>query len=127
MAKINITASEAAGCLRVLEVAAEPIVAADLAKKLYLPGSRESQRRHVRAIVKHLRDNGSQIVATLWGGYFLTEDSQLWRDYLEDRQIDAKRILGETHKRKRMLADAAGQGLLFNQRIHCGVATCGLG
>jgi len=127
MAKINITASEAAECLRILESATEPIVAADLARKLYLPGSRESQRRHVRAIVKHLRDNGSQIVATLWGGYFLTEDSQLWRDYLEGRQIDAKRILGETHKRKRMLADAAGQGLLFSQRISCGVATCGPG
>lgn len=127
MAKINITASEAAECLRVLESATEPIVAADLARKLYLVGNRESQRRHVRAIVEHLRKNGSQIVATRRDGYSLIEDSQLWRDYLDGRQIDAKRILGETHKRKRMLADAAGQGLLFSQRIRCGVATCGVG
>ena len=127
MTKPNITASEAAGCLRILESATEPIVAAGLARKLYLAGNRESQRRHVRAIIKHLRHNGSQIVATLQDGYFLTEDSRLWRDYLEGRQIDAKRILGETHRRKRMLADAAGQGLLFSQRIHCGVATCGVG
>lgn len=129
MTKPNITALEAARCLSLLEEAAEPFVAAALARKLHLPGSRESQRRHVRAIVEHLRDNGLQIVATLQNGYWLTEDSALWRDYLEGRQIDAKRILGETHKRKRMLADAQGQGLLFEQRqrLCCGCATCGVG
>jgi len=122
----NITATEAAKCLRVLQDIAKPIVAADLAKKLALGGSRESQRRHVRAVIEHLRDNGSMVVATLQQGYWLTEDQRLWKDYLEGRQIDAKRVLGETHKRKRMLADAKGQGLLFDQRIRYGVATCGV-
>lgn len=117
----NITAVEAARCLRILKSADKPIVAADLARKLDLGGNRESQRRHIRAIIKHLRDNGSMIIATLWGGYFLTEDSQLWRDYLEGRQIDAKRILGETHKRKKMLIEANGQGVLFRPRVTCGI------
>jgi len=111
--------------LNILELAEEPIVAAELAQRLYLTGSRETQRRHVREIIKHLRDNSSQIIATLWGGYYLTADLKLWRDYLEGRQIDAKRILGQTHKRKRMLTDAAGQGTLFNNRRICGCATSG--
>ena len=122
----NVTAEEAARCLRVLEQAQRPMVAAELARSLHLGGSRESQRRHVRAIAEHLRDNGSMVVATLQQGYWLTEDQRLWKDYLEGRQIDAKRVLGETHKRKRMLADAKGQGLLFDQRIRYGVATCGV-
>ena len=123
MNKPNITTLEAADCLLLLKSAAEPMVAAKLARKLRLSGSRETQRRHVRAIIKYLRDNGSQIVATQWGGYFLTEEPALWRDYLEGRQIDAKRILGETHKRKRMLTDSQGQGVLFEQRICYGVAS----
>jgi biotin operon repressor len=125
--KVNITTLEAAKCLSFLESAAAPIVAAELAKKLRLSGSHETQRRHVRAIIKYLRDNGSQIVATLQGGYFLTEDPVLWRDYLEGRQIDAKRILGETHKRKKMLTDSQGQGVLFENRICFGVASMGTG
>jgi len=125
-AKANVTAEEAARCLRVLQDIAKPIVAADLAKKLALGGSRETQRRHVRAVIEHLRDNGSMVVATRQQGYWLTEDEGLWKDYLEGRQIDAKRVLGETHKRKRMLADAKGQGLLFDKRIRYGVATCGV-
>ncbi len=127
MSRPNITTFEAARCLSLLESAEGPIVAAELAQRLYLAGSRETQRRHVRAIVKHLRDNGSQIIATLQGGYFLTQDSQVWRDYLEGRQIDAKRVLGETHKRKRMLTDAAGQGVLFEQRVSRGCASCVVG
>ena len=82
------------------------------------------QPRITAAIIEHLRDNGSMIVATLQQGYWLTEDSSLWRDYLEGRQIDAKRVLGETHKRKRQLTE--GQGFLFDMRINCGVATCGV-
>lgn len=128
MNKLNITTTEAAECLRLLSNANEPIVAADLAAKLYLTGSRETQRRHIRAIIKQLRDNGSMIIATLWGGYFLTNDPQLWREYLKGRQIGAKRVLGETHKRRRMLTDAAGQGVLFKPpRIACGCATAGIG
>jgi len=111
--------------LSLLETAAESMVAAELAKRLRLAGSRETQRRHIRAIVEHLRKNGSHIVATLTDGYWLTKDDNLWRDYLEGRQIDAKRILGETHKRKRFV-NSQGQGTLFNMRICCGVATCGV-
>jgi len=124
--KTTVTAQEAAKCLRILEQARAPMVAAELARSLYLGGNHESQRRHVRAIIEQLRYNGSMIVATRRQGYWLTDDERLWKDYLEGRQIDAKRILGETHKRKRMLADAKGQGLLFDQRIRCGVATCGV-
>jgi len=122
----NITASQAARCLRVLEQAQRPMVAAELARSLHLGGSRESQRRHVRAVIEHLRDNGSMVVAKRQRGYWLAGDLSLWKDYLDSRQIDAKRVLGETHKRKRMLADAKGQGLLFDQRIRYGVATCGV-
>jgi len=124
VSKPNVTALEAARCLSVLESAREPIVAVELASRLGLSGSRETQRRHVRAIIEHLRNNGSMIVAALQNGYFLTEDTQLWRDYLEGRQIDAKRILGETHKQKRILTDSKGQGILFEQRIFCGCASC---
>ena len=99
-------------------------MAAELAARLFLSGNRETQRRHIRAIIKLLRHNGSQIIATLWGGYLLTDDLQMWRDYLEGRQINAKRILGETYRRKRMLAGARGQGMLFDNRTRCGVATC---
>jgi len=103
MIKPNVTTYETAGCLRILEKVEEPIVAADLARRLYLAGNRETQRRHIRAIVEHLRKNGCWIVATLQAGYWLTKNYELWRDYLEGRQIDAKRILGETHKRKKCL------------------------
>ena len=127
MNKPSITTSEAARALRILQEADSPIVAAGLAAALGLAGNRETQRRHVRAIIEHLRADGSMIVATLQQGYWLTCDAALWRDYLEGRQIDAKRILGETGKRKKMLADAKGQGMLFEQRIQMGCATCGIG
>lgn len=127
MTKTDITTLEVARCLSLLEAAKEPIAAADIARRLGLYGCRETRRRHVRAIVKRLRDNGSMIVATLQDGYFLTEDMQLWQDYLSGRQIDAKRVLGETHRRKKMVADGGGQGTLFDMRIRCGVATCGGG
>jgi len=126
MDKTNITTSEAADCLRILQSAAGWLTAVELARKLNLAGNRETCRRHVRAIIEHLRDNGSMIIATLQDGYFLTEDGELWKDYLDHRQIDAKRILGETHKRKK-LVDSKGQGLLFEPpRICCGVASVGI-
>lgn len=119
----SITTIETAKCLALLESALAPLVAAEIAHRLNLSGNRESQRRHIRAIIEYLRDNGSQIIATLQQGYWLTEDAGLWRDYLEGRQIDAKRILGETHRRKKMLADSQGQGHLFEQKIFAGCAT----
>ena len=121
MSKPNITTEDTARCLRLLQVAPEPIVAAELARKLGLSGSRETQRRHVREIIKHLRDNGSHVIATLWGGYLLTEDPQLWRDYNEGRSITAKRIFAEVHKRKKMIQDRTGQGFLWGQRMSVGL------
>ena len=100
-----ITTSEAARCLRILAEQAEPIVAADLAIRLGINGSRESQRRRVREIVRHLRENGSRIVATNREGYWLTEDDATWAEYNEGRSIDAKRILAEIYDRKKQLAD----------------------
>jgi len=122
MTKPNVTTLDIARCLSILESAEGPIVAADLARRLHLPGNRETQRRHVRAIIEQLRDNGSMIVATLKDGYFLTEDLQLWGDYLDGRQIDAKRIFGETYKRKKMLTEVgSGQGVLFGPVVTTGI------
>lgn len=122
MSETNITTDETAQCLRVLQAARGPIVAAGLARRLRLHGCRETQRRHVRAIIEHLRKNGSWIVGLNPEGYFLTQDPQTWRDYNEGRQIDAKRIFAEVHKRKRILNDGK-QELLFDTSIRCGVAT----
>ncbi len=120
MAKSNVTTFEAAGCLGLLKNANGPMVAAEIARVLGLGGKRETQRRHVRAIVKCLRDAGEWIVATLQGGYMVTDDADVWKDYNEGQQIDAKRILGVTGKRKKIIADSAGQGLLFKPMIGYG-------
>lgn len=127
MTGLNVTLSEAARCLLILQEAAEPIVAADLARKLGLPGTRETQRRHVRAIIEHLRDNGSMIVANLQEGYELTADPRRWREYLDGHERGAKRTLGRTHHEKKMLTDARGQGVLFDIRVRHGVASVGVG
>jgi len=111
--------------MEILQSAREPIVAADLAAMMRLSGSRESRRRHVRAIVRVLRGKGAMIAATLKGGYFLTDDCRVWHDYLSGRQIDARKVLGRMHRRKKMLADRNGQGLLFDIRRRYGVAICG--
>lgn len=117
MRQVDVTSDEPARCLGVLKQAARPVVAADIACRLGLGGKRETQRRHVRAIVKRLREVGSMIVATLNGGYWLTDDEQLWKEYLEGRKIDAKRIIGEAHRRKKMVTDNQGQGLLFQPAL----------
>jgi hypothetical protein len=117
----SITTSETARCLWILQEAEEPITAAELAHKLLLGGARESRRRHVRAIVKQLRDDGAMIVATLAGGYWLTEDADIWCEYNEGRKIDAKRVLGEAHRRNKILREADGQGLLFSLVNQTGV------
>lgn len=110
---LNVEASEVAMCLAILQTHESPIVAAEIARRLHLEGSRETGRRHVRAIVKQLRDKGAMIVAVGSSGYYLTDDPDLWKQYLEGRQIEAKKVMGETHKRKKMAADSKGQGLLF--------------
>jgi hypothetical protein len=123
MSKPNITIAEISRCLELLRNADEPMVAADLAVRLELPGCRETRRRHVRAIVKQLRDDGAMIVATLQGGYWLTKDDALFRDYIEGRQIDAKRILADTHRKKKQLLDSKSQGFLFQQTMTGGFVT----
>lgn len=124
MSERNVTTQEVAECLVVLQQAAGPMTAAELSGQLYMQGLRETQRRHVRAIIKRLRDNGSMIVANLAGGYWLTKDHRLWSDYLEGRQIDAKRVLGETYGRQRK-ARARRQEFLFDMRIPAGCVTIG--
>lgn len=99
--------------LQLLQSARTPLTAAELAGRLALPGCRETQRRQIRALVAALREQGSWIVATLSGGYWLTRDAALWREYNEHRKIDSKRVLGEAHRRQRQAADAGGQYLLF--------------
>ena len=112
----NATTDQNAGCLNILAAANEPIAAADLAVKLDLTGSRETKRRHVRAIVAKLRDTGAMIVGTN-NGYCLTDNKAIWRDYIEGREIDAKRIFAEAHRQKRNVATPGGQGLLFGGQI----------
>lgn len=99
--------------MRILAAADSAICAADIALRLGLEGCRESQRRQVRAIIKQLRDEGEWIVATLQGGYWLTEDRDLWRHYLTGRTIEGKCLIGESHARRRMATDGREQGLLF--------------
>jgi len=92
-----------------------------MAARLGLSGSRETQRRRVRAIVEMLRSGGSWVIATRQAGYWLTRDERLWRAYNDGRQIDAKQILAETSGRKKRLA--GGQGHLFDMRTRAGCAT----
>jgi len=96
-----------------------PATAAELAGKLALPGRRETGRRRVRATVADLRNRGHWIIATLAVGYWLTKDETMWKDYLEHRQIDAKRIIGEAYRRK-LAAGSSGQGLLFGTPVCAG-------
>ena len=125
MGNPNVTADEARECLMLLVLRHDdslgPMTAAEIAERLRLGGSRETQRRRVRAIVQGLRDKGSMIVATKPGGYMLTDDVGIWADYLEGRQIDAKRVLAVTGRKKKMAADSRGQGLLFGGGSQCGL------
>ena len=121
MTRPTITTCNAAGCLEILKAAAVPIVAADLAKRLGLAGSRESQRRQVRAIVTHLRGQGEWIVATTQGGYMLADDVRAWDRYNARRANAGKRVIGQSHHRTRAAIDSQGQGLLFQPPAHCGI------
>ena len=107
------TTDEAARCLNLLR-SHGPLKAAALASRLGIGGKRETQRRHVRAIIKHLREDcGEMIAANLNNGYFVTDDYKLWQDYLDSRSIEARGTIGKVHRQKRMVSDANGQGLLF--------------
>ena len=98
---------------------------AEIAAHLGIGGGHETQRRHIRALVKELRDNGSMIIANNAEGYWLTDDVQKWKDYNEHRAIDAKVMLAEVSRRKKSLAERKGQGFLFSTRVPAGCATVG--
>jgi len=102
-------------CLQLFEGAAGVrfMTAAEIAEILCLPGNRETQRRAVRTLVEYLRERGSMIIANLTDGYLLTYDTQIYKEYLDGRQIDAKRLLGETGRQKKSIIDGKGQGFLF--------------
>ena len=103
----------AARCLRLIKEQG-PVKAITLAGQLGIEGLRETKRRRIRAIVQHLRNSaGNMIVADEINGYFLTDDITIWQNYLAGRQIDAKKILGITHRQLKMVTDSRGQGLLF--------------
>jgi biotin operon repressor len=122
----NITTDQVAGCLAILKRAEKFMTAAEIAAHLGIAGGHETQRRHIRAIVKQLRDSGSMIIANNADGYWLTDDTIKWQDYINHRAIDAKVMLTEVSHRKRMLADTRGQGMLFSNRVPAGCATVGV-
>jgi len=99
--------------LRIFEQAEGPMTAVQIAGRLGLDGSIETQRRAVRAMVKELRDHGHWVIATLTDGYALTKNAAIWKDYSEGRAVDARRIFWELSDRKKQMQDH-GQGLLFS-------------
>ena len=126
MTRPTITTRNAAGCLAILKAACEmPVVAADLGRRLGLAGSRESQRRQVRAIITHLRDQGEWICATFQGGYLLTDEPHVWAVYNAHRANSGKRVIGQSHNRTKAAVDSHGQGLLFQPPVSCGIGQKG--
>ena len=115
-----VTVDQAAECLLLLQRTIGPRTAASIAEQLGLSGSRETQRRHVRKIVEHLRDGDCKVVGDP-SGYWLTDDQKAWRDYLDSRQIGATAVLGCTHQRRReSLRASSGQKTLFGSGGLCG-------
>lgn len=121
MPNLNCSSFLMSGLLVLLRQAEKPLTAFQLASRLGLSGNRESMRRKIRALAQALRNDGAWIVATIDAGYWLTEDSEVWNDWNNKKQIDAKRILGETHRRQKMIADRNGQGLLFTPPVRTGL------
>jgi len=121
MGKREVTVDQAAECLSLLVIASGmPRTAASIARQLGLSGTRETQRRHVRAIIDHLRAGGCKVVGGSCG-YWLTDDEKTWRDYLDSRQIGAKAVLGVTGQRKReSVRHSSGQKPLFGSGGRCG-------
>lgn len=113
MIDLNVTTQEQAACLRILQAAIQPITAAELAVRLGLGGQRETQRRHIRAIVEELRADGVRVIAFNPQGYWLVKTEAEWLEYCRNRENYAKRIIGEASRRIHMATDHHGQGLLF--------------
>jgi len=106
-------ADEAQRLMCRLITAERPLKAILIAAMLGIEGDRETQKRHVRAIVRHLRRQGAWIVASLTEGYWLTHEPGIWREYTERRTVDARRILAEASRRRRQVREA-GQRMLFD-------------
>jgi hypothetical protein len=112
--KPNINAEQLARTLTMLRESETPLLAVEIAGKLHLDGSHETQRRHVREIISELRNRAHWIVANLTSGYWLTTDPTLWADWCQNKMIDAKRIIGDAARRRQSaLQDRNGQGMLF--------------
>lgn len=107
-----VTTGEIGRCLTALQQAAEPLTAIEIAARLQLAGSRETRRRRVRTLIKQLRDSGVRIAASLKDGYLLGSE-RTWAKYLQGQQIKAKQKIGLAHRRRKMLVDNRGQGILF--------------
>ncbi len=112
--------AELAKTLSILQGAAGPMTAIEIAARLGLGGCRESQRRHVRAIIEELRIKGCRIAANQIDGCWIAKDDQEWRDYLEGRKIEAKQQIGEAHRRKKCSYDD-GTLAMFGQQVGTGI------
>ena len=119
--RVPIVNSEmAAACYGLLRASASPMTAAKIAESLGMGGCRETQRRHVRAIIKRLREAGCRVVADNKDGYQLTADDGLYARYLELQKRRATRRIGEAHGRQ-MACYAGGQGALFGPVVCVGI------
>lgn len=116
----TITGPELAKALSILQEAKEPMTAIEIAARLGLSGCRETQRRHVRAIIEELRDKGVRIAANQIDGCWIAKDDEEWRNYLEGRKIEAKEQIGEAHRRKKCTYDD-GTIAMFGQQMATGI------
>ena len=97
-----------------LQDANKPITAIDLAERLELEGSRETQRRHVRILVRFLRHVGHKVCADSQAGYWLARYDGEWTKYLEAVRTRARFEFVSISKMSRAASDlATGQGKLF--------------
>lgn len=115
-----ITGPELAKTVSILQQATGPMTAIEVAARLGLAGCRESQRRHVRAIIEELRNKGVRIVANQIDGCWIAKGDQEWREYLEGRKIEAKQQIGEAHRRKKCCYED-GTTAMFGQQVGTGI------
>ena len=116
----TITTPELALTISILDAAKGPMTAIEIAAKLHLEGCRESQRRHVRAIIEELRNKGVRVVANQIDGCWIAKDDNEWREYLEGRKIEAKQQIGEAHRRKKCSYND-GTIAMFDQQVGTGI------
>ena len=115
-----VTTPELAKTISILQQAGKPMTAIEIATRLGLEGCRESQRRHVRAIIEELRNKGCRIAANQRDGCWIARGDQEWRQYLEGRKIEAKQQIGEAHRRKKCTYED-GTIAMFGQQVGVGI------